>query len=167
MCRLSGSVVYSTAALVSAPDCTEEARIIFKAGVNREGYFTNNDILKHATSAMNILTKFYPDEEHVLVFDNATTHLKQSETALSTHHMPKGTKPVGEFWGSTVPVLDSDGMQVYKQNEEGKLTRKPLTQKVPMDDAQFSDGTPQSLYFSDNHPTSPGCFKGMSIILAK
>ncbi|KAF9462283.1 hypothetical protein BDZ94DRAFT_1322672 [Collybia nuda] len=116
---------------------------------------------------MDILTKFYPDEDHVLVFDNATTHLKRSETALSACQMPKGTKAVGKFWGSTVPVLDSDGLQVYQRNKEGQLTRKPLKRKIPMDDAQFSDGTPQSLYFPESHPTSPGCFKGMSVILAE
>ena len=36
-----------------------------------------------------------------------------------------------------------------------------------MDDATFKDGTPQSLYFPDNHATSPSCFKGMAVLLAE
>ncbi|KAF5369637.1 hypothetical protein D9615_010264 [Tricholomella constricta] len=137
---------------LASPDKTERARILFKAGKNREGYFTNDDTLKHATTAMDILTKYYPNEEHILVFDNATTtHTKRSDSSLSARHMPKGTKAVGEFWGATVPVLDSDGKQVYLRDETGKLTRKPATQKIRMDDATFPDGTPQSLYFPDDH----------------
>ena len=37
--------------------------------------------------------------------------------------------------------------------------------KVCMDDATFKDGSPQLLYFPDNHPVSPGCFKGMAVLL--
>ena len=81
--------------------------------------------------------------------------------------MPKGTKKVGDFWGAVLPVLDSDGNQVYQRDDNGKLTRKPLKSKVRMDDATFKDGTPQSLYFSDDHATSPGCFKGMAVLLVE
>ncbi|KAF9459536.1 hypothetical protein BDZ94DRAFT_1284360 [Collybia nuda] len=115
-----------------SPDGTKEARVLFKAGINQEGYFTNDNILKHATTAMDILTEYYPDEEHILVFDNASTHLKHVDSALSARDMPKGTKA---------------------RDENGKLTRKPLKEN------------PQPLYFPDDHPTHPGCFKGMSVIL--
>ncbi len=37
--------------------------------------------------------------------------------------------------------------------------------KVQMDDGRFADGTPQSLYFPESHPTLPGHFKGMRQIL--
>ena len=98
-----------------SPNKSKEARVFFKAGKNHEGYFTNEDILNQTTTAMDILTEFYPQEEHILVYDNATTHTKRSDTALSARHMPKGRKPVGEFWGATIPVLDSDGQQVYQR----------------------------------------------------
>jgi hypothetical protein len=150
-----------------SPDKTKEARVIFKAGINREGYFTNEDILKQATTAMDILAEYYPHEDHKFVFDNASTHLMRSGTALSARHMPKNTKAVGEFWGADLPVLDSDGKQVYQRDKSGKLTRKPLKRKVPMDDAQFKDGSPQKLYFPDDHPIHPGCFKGMAVLLAE
>jgi hypothetical protein len=66
-----------------SPDKTQEAHVFFKAGKNRKGYFTNEDILNQTMKAMDILTEFYPDEEHVFVFDNATTHTARSDTALS------------------------------------------------------------------------------------
>lgn len=59
-----------------SPDGTEEARVLFPARAHREGYFTNEEILKQAAKAMDILKKYYPDKDHVFIFDNATTHLK-------------------------------------------------------------------------------------------
>jgi len=67
---------------------------LFKAGKNQEGYFMNKDILNQANKAMYILEKYYPDEDHILVFNNATTHLKRPDSALSACRMPKQTSMV-------------------------------------------------------------------------
>ena len=72
-----------------SPDGKEAARVLFKAGKNWEGYFTNDDILNQANKAMDILEKNFQNEDHVLVFDNATTHQKRPDSALSARHMPK------------------------------------------------------------------------------
>jgi hypothetical protein len=74
---------------LQSPDGVQKAWVIFKAGKNCEGYFTNEDILKQASSAMDILQQHHADEDHVLVFDNATTHLKRADDTLSARHMPK------------------------------------------------------------------------------
>jgi hypothetical protein len=65
-----------------APDRSEEARVLFKAGKGREGYFTCEDILVQVRKAMGILEKHFPNEKHCLVYDNATTHLKRADDAL-------------------------------------------------------------------------------------
>ena len=52
------------------------ARVILKPGKGREGYFTNESLLQQVRLAMAILKEDFPDEDHVFVFDNATTHLK-------------------------------------------------------------------------------------------
>jgi hypothetical protein len=54
----------------------QSTQVLFKVGKNRDGYFTNEDILNHANMAMNILNQHFPNEQHVFIFDNATTHLK-------------------------------------------------------------------------------------------
>jgi hypothetical protein len=69
---------------LTSPDGKEETRVLFKCRKARDGYFTNNDIITHSTAAMDILDKYYLNEEHVLIFDNATTHLKREDDALST-----------------------------------------------------------------------------------
>jgi hypothetical protein len=40
---------------LQSPDGAQKAQVIFKASKNREGYFTNEDILKQASNAMDIL----------------------------------------------------------------------------------------------------------------
>ena len=59
-----------------SPDGEEEAWVLFKAGKNREGYFTAENILNQVAKAIDILEKYYLDEDHVLVYDNAITHQK-------------------------------------------------------------------------------------------
>jgi len=109
--------------------------------------------------AMDILTKFYPEYDHVFFFDNAPTHLKQPDDALSAQHMPKGTSKSGTNWGVEISNRDSvTGKIVYKPDG------KPEKVKIRMRDAQFKDGTPQSLYYPPGHERE-GVFKGMVVIL--
>jgi len=118
----------------------------------------NEDMLMQATTAMDILEKHYPDEKHVLLFDNATTHQKWADDALSASKMPKFTPKPGKNWGVETHVVGVDGKPVY--GVDGKL----LKQKVLMTDGTFADGSPQEFYFSTGHARE-GVFKGMAIIL--
>jgi hypothetical protein len=89
----------------------------------------------------------------------APTHLKRADNALSARNMSKfPTKPNKPFFGVLANVVDEHGKPVY--SPDGKL----LKNKVPMADAQFADGTPQSLYFPEGHEKA-GIFKGMAVIL--
>ncbi|KAI0039257.1 hypothetical protein FA95DRAFT_1585324 [Auriscalpium vulgare] len=133
----------------------EAARVYFKAGKNREGYFTNDDILRQVAKAMDILDKHYPNDCHIFVFDNATTHQKRADDALSARRMQKF--PSENFFVER-NVIGSDGKPVY--GPDGKI----LKEKVRMADATLADGTPQPLYFPDDHELA-GCFKGMARLL--
>ena len=63
--------------------------------------------------AMDILEEYFPDEDHVMVFDNATTHLKRADTALSARKMPKFPPKHGKEWdGSNCTVLKLIGFRV-------------------------------------------------------
>ena len=155
-----------------SPDGTECARVLFKAGKAREGYFTCEDILKQASNAMDILEKHYADEDHIMVFDNATTHLKRTDDALSARHMPKfspkhGDKWDGTDWGESRKPKNW-GVEVNVVDESGKPVHgpdgAPLKKKVPMGDGKFADGSSQSLYYPEGHRLA-GIFKGMGVIL--
>ena len=141
-----------------SPDGTREARVLFKAGKARQGYFTNEDILSQAKNAMDILEEHYPDDKHVLLFDNATTHQKRADDALSARKMPKFTPAVGSNWGVETNIIGADGKPTY--GPDGKI----LKTKVQMRDGTFADGSPQTFYFPEGHARE-GVFKGMAVIL--
>ena len=140
---------------LQSPDGTETARVLFKAGKGRDGYYTNERIIQHAEKAIEIVQKHYPNDDHVLIFDNATTHVKRADNALSARHMPKN--PV-RSWGVTVPVKNTNGTTMC--HPDGK----PQKTKVPMEPGRFANGEPQPLYFPDGHEKA-GWFKGMTQIL--
>ncbi|KAI6116853.1 hypothetical protein EV401DRAFT_2058017 [Pisolithus croceorrhizus] len=79
-----------------SPDGKESACVLFRAGKSHNGYYSSNDILKQAAQAMDILVKYFPEEDHIFIFDNATTHLKCADDALSACHMPKNPS---KSWG--------------------------------------------------------------------
>ena len=99
---------------------------------------------------MDIISRHYPDEEHVFVFDNATTHLKREDTALSAQKMTMGPS---KTFGAEVRVVDEAGKIRYNAAE------KPIKKIIQMGSGQLPDGTPQSFY--DGY----GVFKGMTKIL--
>ncbi|KAG0700911.1 hypothetical protein DFH29DRAFT_876281 [Suillus ampliporus] len=129
----------------------------YGAGKTRDGYYTNNEILRHMKSAMSILEKDYADEDHIFIFDNATTHLKHPDDALSARNMPKNPS---QNWGVTVTATDMSGKPLH--GSDGK----PVKKKVPMAPGHLRDGTVQPLYFPTGHPKA-GWFKGMATILHK
>ncbi|KIK64326.1 hypothetical protein GYMLUDRAFT_71284 [Collybiopsis luxurians FD-317 M1] len=94
---------------------------------------------------MDILTKWFPDYEHVFIYDNATTHLKCPSKSF----------------GVNVTEWDLNGMPMYRS--DGKLSKV----KVQMGPGKFADSQPQDLYYPDDHPTFPRYFKGIEAILAE
>jgi len=142
-----------------SPDGKESARRLFKPGKNHDGYFSNEDIQNQAQVAMDILTKYYPQFDHVFVYDNATTHLKRAEDALSAHRMPKNIPKPGTNWGIEVIKRDPiTGKPVCKPDGSAEKI------KIQMKATQLPNGEVQQLYFPEGHPRA-GVFKGMAIIL--
>ncbi|THU75878.1 hypothetical protein K435DRAFT_706193 [Dendrothele bispora CBS 962.96] len=115
-----------------------EARVLFKAGKNRDGYFDSDDLLAQVDHAIDI----FEDQTNgfaqgLFLFDNAPTHQKRAPDALSARKMPKGPS---EKWTH------------YKDGPRMRPGTLP-------------SGQLQDLYFPDDHPTMPGWFKGMQVIL--
>jgi len=107
--------------ILQSPDGKESAQVLFKAGKSCDGYYSSNEILKHAVHAMDILKKYYQNEDHILVFDNATTHVKRADDALSARHMPKNPS---KTWGIDVTITDDNGKPVMRS--DGKPAKKKI-----------------------------------------
>lgn len=140
-------------------DGKRSARVLFRAGKNRDGYFDNVDVREQLAKAMDLVEAEYPDEDHVFVFDNAKTHSKRPEGFQSALKMTKGPS---EIFGVEVNDLDEEGKPKY--TPDGKLLKK----KVPMSNGRFHDGTEQVFYWPiDADNGLAGHFKGMAQILAE
>jgi hypothetical protein len=126
-------------------DGMSSARELFRPGKNRDGYFVGDDVLTQATAAIDILLRNYPNEKHVLVYDNAPSHLARAPDALSAQGMPM--KPSENF---CCKVKDSEGN---------------IVSRLCMRNARFADGSKQDLYYPNNHPQFPGHFKGTRALI--
>jgi len=143
-----------------SPNGNKSAHVIFWARKAHEGYFTNEDIVAQAECAMEILEKYYPGEDHVFVYDCASTHLKHSDESLLASKMPKNTSKPDQNFGVIVNIVGEDGKPVY--GPDGKI----LKQKIRMRNGWFRNGTEQEFYYPDGHPKA-GLFKGMAQILTE
>ncbi|KAG6844978.1 hypothetical protein H0H87_001921 [Tephrocybe sp. NHM501043] len=76
---------------LSALNGIESAHVYCRQAKNRDGYFYNEDIIKQTQDAMDILTRDYPQFEHVFIFDNATAHTARADNPLSAQYMTKGS----------------------------------------------------------------------------
>ena len=115
------------------------AWVMLWPGSNHDGDFTNNDVIGQASNVMRILTKNYPDDDHVLVFDNA-------HNALTMHCQHSRCQRAQ--WGVTVNAHDESGAIIFKSNG------KPQTTTKCMADTTWN-GQVQPLYYSDDHPQYP------------
>ena len=115
-----------------------EARVVFRAGKNHDGYFSADDLLKQVELAIDIFeSKTNGTATGLFMFDNAPSHQKRAPDALSSRKMPKYPK---------------DG---WRHEKDGLKMRQ----------GELADGTKQDFYFPSDHPTMPGWFKGMEIII--
>lgn len=96
-----------------SPNGNESPHIIFQAGKACKGCLTNEDIVAQAEHTMEILAKYYLDEDHILVYDCASTHLKCSDESLSASKMPKNTSKPDQNFGVIVNLVSKDGKLIY------------------------------------------------------
>ena len=116
-----------------------EARVVFKAGKNRDGYFSCEDLLKQVEHSIDIFeSKTSGFATGLFIFDNAPSHQKRTPDALSACKMPK------------YPNKD------WSHKKDGPRMRN----------GNFGpSSTSQDFYFPEDHATMPGWFKGMEIII--
>jgi hypothetical protein len=138
-------------------DGKDSARVIFRPGKNREGYFTNEDILAQVEHAMAIVGQYYSDEDHIFMYDKATTHHSRPSDALSATKMPRNPSKPEKNFGVLINVVRADGKLVY--GSDGKL----LKQKVRMRNGKFN-GQEQEFYYPEGHQKA-GIFKGKAEIV--
>ena len=132
---------------------SRDARILFKAGKNREGWFGSNELIAQVNHTIDIfegLTK--GNAQGLFLFDNAPSHQKRGSDALSARKMCKSE-------------LSFDNSFVFYQSfaePKGGWTHHPDGPR--MRNGTLPTGESQPFYFPLDHPTMPGWFKGMEVI---
>ncbi|KZV98420.1 hypothetical protein EXIGLDRAFT_606991 [Exidia glandulosa HHB12029] len=114
-----------------------EARVLFRAGTRRDGWFDGDNIIDQAELAMDVFEQRHPFCQMLAMYDNATTHLRRPP----------------------------DGLTAYKMVLNPKREWFPKKDGVRMRDGTLPGDVRQPLYFPDDHATMPGWFKGMREIL--
>ncbi|QRV74793.1 DDE superfamily endonuclease [Ceratobasidium sp. AG-Ba] len=128
---------------------SDNARITLFPGRTRDGYLTGAKVRDQLTKAIGIVKRRYPDVDHVFIYDNATTHTRRREDLAAISKMTlQPSQNVGD-------VIET------RTDEQGSIQKI----RVRFANVQFPDGSPQSLYFADDHPQYPGYFKGIAELL--
>jgi DNA polymerase elongation subunit (family B) len=101
-----------------ARDGTKSVRVLHKPRKNRDGYFCCANVKEMLRTGMEILKEADPEspyqyDEHVFALDNATTHLKRADNALSARHMSKGMSQRKTNFSIKVTVIGENGQTVY------------------------------------------------------
>ncbi|KZT32519.1 hypothetical protein SISSUDRAFT_1072510 [Sistotremastrum suecicum HHB10207 ss-3] len=119
-----------------------DARVVFKAGKNRDGYFDGDDFLAQVDTAIDVFEEKYPlgNVVGLFAFDNAPSHQRRAPNGLTARKIPKGT----QFW------LTPSGQKMrpgYYFKDQQRIE--------------------QPLYYADDHddPFLRGKFKGMEAII--
>ena len=130
--------------------------MIFKPGINRDGYFTSENLLQQVEHAIDIFEgKTKGNSQGLFLFDNAPSHQKRAGDALSSRKMPKGIFGPN-FTSIRLITCHAAPRASWTHSKDAPRMRhgvNPLT------------GENQSFYFSEDHPTMPGWFKGMENII--
>ncbi|KAF8967157.1 hypothetical protein BDZ97DRAFT_1615838, partial [Flammula alnicola] len=121
-------------------DGEENARVMFRAGKNRDGWFTSEDLLLQVDNAIDVFEGRVPFATGLFLFDNAPSHQKRAPDALSARKLPKNPHAT------------------WRQHKDGPRMRTTMF--------KLGDQTvTQDFYFPDDHPTMPGWFKGMENVI--
>ncbi|KAJ6578568.1 hypothetical protein B0H19DRAFT_1208166 [Mycena capillaripes] len=82
----------------------DEARWLFEAGKNRDGYFANQHLLQQTDKAIDIFeAKTNRTMTGLLLYDKAPTYLKRADDALTARKMVKNPHPM---WTARPNVSD-------------------------------------------------------------
>ena len=119
---------------------SRNARVMFRAGKNRGGWFSSEDLLLQVDDAISVFEGRAPFSTGLFLFDNAPSHQKHASDALSACKLPKGPHATWQ--------QHKGGLRM--QNTTFKLGDQTVTQE---------------LNFLDNHAIMPEWFKGIEIII--
>ncbi|KIO17278.1 hypothetical protein M407DRAFT_16346 [Tulasnella calospora MUT 4182] len=108
-------------------DGNRSTRVLFKAGKNRDGYFTAEDVQAQTHLMLDIFEERFPNGSAITVlgFDNAPSHQRRSQDA---QEHTQETKELVSIWGDLSSQFK--GMKTILE-EQGLLKESRLNAECP------------------------------------
>ena len=99
-------------------DCTK----IMHPGINKDGYFTNEDLALQTTAMMEIFNILHPDCIALIAFDNSSNHHAMAKDALVANRLNLKDGGINVLLTRSGWFLNGDGLRVVQQmrTSEGK-----------------------------------------------
>jgi len=145
---------------IDHPAVCREARVVFKPGKNRDGYFDSEVLVAQVDRTIDIFErKTNGLAQGLFLFDNAPSHMKRAGDAISATKMVKSASHfVFCFYllSNCLIGVPQDPKRSWTHHPKGPRMRDGINPLM---------GEPQSFYFPDDHPNFPGWFKGMERII--
>jgi transposase len=90
----------------------------FLAGTNRDGWFTNANLIEQIDSIIYMIKALHPNKELVFAFDNSMTHRAKPPDALDAWSRNlsdggKNAKDMRNGWFDKITGHDADGTPIY------------------------------------------------------
>ena len=105
-----------------------ESYVTFKAGTNRDGWFTNDDLIAQMERDLPMIEERYPKDEYdiVFAFDNSMTHHKRPPDGLDASLLPlkDGGKNAPKMRDTT--FVNSRGETIAQRMQNAKGEQKGL-----------------------------------------
>lgn len=128
------------------------------AGKNRQGWFTNRDLIRQFEAQVEVLEFYHQDKELLFMFDNSMTHHKKKPGALDVTQMNKsdgGNQPTMKL---ITHYRDSEGqLQVQLLQHPCKCNRRecvafrqPVNPVIPDHIPKEHDGVQKGVLTTDS-----------------
>jgi hypothetical protein len=73
---------------MSTPDGSKTNQL-FKAGISREGWFTNQHLVNQFNGCIDVIRHYHPNCELTIAFDNSMTHRARAPDGLEASRLNK------------------------------------------------------------------------------
>ena len=90
--------------------------LLFEAGSNRDGWFTNDDLVKQLGAVIPLFYKLHPNCEILCAFDNSMTHHKRAPDALDVHdQLPLKDNGKNAHVMRDTTFINTDGIEMVQR----------------------------------------------------
>lgn len=126
LCPCHGLLRLTDDHVFSELECDRDSTVIINPGVNKDGYFTNEDLADQTNRMMRIFDILHPGCTALIAFDNSSNHHAMAKNALIASRLNlkdggKNVNPIRAGW-----FVDDNGQRVVQKMQTNERKQKGL-----------------------------------------